>query len=477
MKRIVQRRPVIAVAVALVLFLGLNYTFQAITVTTTAVENSKRVFDQIDAFKKNRPEWMPEETKAQDLNNLLGLLGSDESVTVLAAEPNGKTIFAANQSKFVGKTLTSLHIEPKDYLEDKNGFWIQMDTGRKFCYFEMRDGMILGRMIGGTRMFNDVNINNMLLMFFALIIFAFALAVIVRYLDRNIVRTVRAISEDIAKVAEGDFEVKFETDATIEFQQISESMNRIQMKLRDLTFQKEQLAIRLKEAKDKEEQAVNAKEKFISQMTHSIRTPLNGIVGMTTIAEAYIDDIERVTDALGKIDVSCKHLIALLNQSVAISEGNLSEINEDTAVSSDLVEQSMLQLSDFRAEYYSEKRILLVEDNELGREIATEVLGLVGIHVEQACDGQQAVSCVSQSPEHYYDMILMDIQMPVMDGYIATRIIRGMEREDVKTMPIVAMTACTLASEVKAVKEAGMNEYLAKPLELDKLKYVLMKWL
>ena len=99
---------------------------------------------------------------------------------------------------------------------------------------------------------------------------------------------------------------------------------------------------------------------------------------------------------------------------------------------------------------YSDKRILLVEDNEINREIARELIGETGAMIEEACDGEEAVKMVSDSGEGYYDMILMDIQMPRMDGYEATKKIRGMDREDVKKISIIAMTANAFAEDAHA---------------------------
>ena len=134
-------------------------------------------------------------------------------------------------------------------------------------------------------------------------------------------------------------------------------------------------------------------------------------------------------------------------------------------------------LSDMNTEDYSDKRVLLVEDNDLNREIATEILELTGISVEQAENGREAVDKVTASEEGYYDLIFMDIQMPVMNGYDATFAIRAMNRRDVKRIPIIAMTANTFVEDVQASKSSGMNEHLAKPLDLKKLKQTLQKWL
>lgn len=126
---------------------------------------------------------------------------------------------------------------------------------------------------------------------------------------------------------------------------------------------------------------------------------------------------------------------------------------------------------------YSDKRILLVEDNEINREIARELIGETGARIEEACDGEEAVKMVSDSGEGYYDMILMDIQMPQMDGYEATKIIRGMDREDVKKMSIIAMTANAFAEDAHAAIRAGMNAHFPKPIDMDALDKLLYQYL
>lgn len=126
---------------------------------------------------------------------------------------------------------------------------------------------------------------------------------------------------------------------------------------------------------------------------------------------------------------------------------------------------------------HSGKRLLLVEDNELNREIAEEIIGSTGVLVETAVNGQDAVDRVLQSAEGYYQMILMDIQMPVMDGYEATRQIRQLPRTDTKNMPIIAMTANAFSEDVTNALNAGMNHHLAKPIDIKALMGVLSAYL
>ncbi len=126
---------------------------------------------------------------------------------------------------------------------------------------------------------------------------------------------------------------------------------------------------------------------------------------------------------------------------------------------------------------YTGKRALIVEDNDLNREIATEVLKSTGIETEEAENGKIAVDMFADSEPGYYDIIFMDVQMPIMDGYTATSAIRSLKRRDASKVPIVAMTANAFVEDVRAAKNSGMNEHLAKPFELEKLAAVLKKYL
>lgn len=126
---------------------------------------------------------------------------------------------------------------------------------------------------------------------------------------------------------------------------------------------------------------------------------------------------------------------------------------------------------------YAHRRVLLVEDNELNVEIMEELLSITNIQVEKASNGQEAVSMVSEKDIGYYDLIFMDIQMPVMDGYEATRQIRKMDRSDTKTLPIYAVSANALASDIQNAKDAGMDGHIAKPVDFDSIERVLKQYL
>ncbi len=118
-------------------------------------------------------------------------------------------------------------------------------------------------------------------------------------------------------------------------------------------------------------------------------------------------------------------------------------------------------------------RVLLAEDNELNLEIAVELLGMTGARVETAGNGQEALDRFRAAPEGWYDLILMDIQMPVMDGYEAARRIRALDRPDAGSVCIAAMTANAFVEDVRQAREAGMDEHIAKPVDLDRLRELL----
>ena len=120
-------------------------------------------------------------------------------------------------------------------------------------------------------------------------------------------------------------------------------------------------------------------------------------------------------------------------------------------------------------EDFAGRRILLVEDNEINMEIARTLLEFRNASVDGACNGQQAVEMFRSSPPNHYDAVLMDVRMPVMDGIAATQSIRGLNRADAATVPILAMTANAFAEDIEQSRKAGMNEHLAKPIEPETL--------
>ena len=370
------------------------------------------------------------------------------------------------------------------------------------------------------------------------------------------------------------------------------------------------------------EEASRAKSVFLSNMSHDIRTPINGIMGVTSIARGVTHNPQRLTECLDKIDGASKHLLSLVNDVLDMSRiesgktkvseqaSNIVEICENCSdiINSQIADRELRFTTDFdvkhpnvladevhlrrifinilgnsvkftrdggrilfrcretacdentvtclfeikdtgigmsrkfltqifdafsqeenreRSKYtgtglgmaitkqlvdllggtievesevnkgssfyvtLSFKRdfdvreqaeetlqeasiegvkILLVEDNDLNMEISESLLTLNGAVVEKAWDGLEALDRFSSKDIGYYDVILMDIMMPRMDGLEATKAIRALDREDAATIPIIAMTANAFDEDIKATREASMNAHLSKPIDMDNVK-------
>ena len=119
---------------------------------------------------------------------------------------------------------------------------------------------------------------------------------------------------------------------------------------------------------------------------------------------------------------------------------------------------------------FTNKRVLLTDDVLVNREIASKLLSRMGFIVEQAENGKVAAEKVAGSEPGYYDLVFMDIQMPVMDGYEATGLIRGLDNKEIANVPIIAMTANAFSEDVQKDKDAGMNGHVAKPIDIQQLK-------
>ncbi len=174
-------------------------------------------------------------------------------------------------------------------------------------------------------------------------------------------------------------------------------------------------------------------------------------------------DIEEEAKAAGVTAFCAKPLFMSDLKTVLLAANNLLEKQEEVPE---------WTLADF-----SGRRILLVEDIELNREIAQVILEEAGFVVDTAPDGTDAVAIMEKAEENYYDAVLMDVQMPIMDGYEATRTIRRLPRKDVQNLPIIAMTANALEEDKEAALMNGMNAHIAKPLDMDVFISVLRKFL
>ncbi len=122
-------------------------------------------------------------------------------------------------------------------------------------------------------------------------------------------------------------------------------------------------------------------------------------------------------------------------------------------------------------------RILIVDDNEINIKILFKILTNEGFYVEAAEDGDEAVRKFSKSSEGYYSLIIMDVRMPVLDGIEATEKIRSIKRRDAEKIPIIAYTANCEDDEIECAKQAGMNDYIIKPVSPECLKKIVNKWI
>lgn len=122
------------------------------------------------------------------------------------------------------------------------------------------------------------------------------------------------------------------------------------------------------------------------------------------------------------------------------------------------------------------KRVLLVEDNEINAEVVVAMLEAKNIAVEVVYDGEEAVDKFELSPPGYYNAILMDIEMPVMNGVEASKVIRNLHKQDAMTIPIISVTANPIFENVFFSRKYGMDDYVGKPIEPESLYAVLKKW-
>ena len=397
--------------------------------------------------------------------------------------------------------------------------------------------------------------------------------------------------------------------------------------VQEMHFRKEQMESVLKEAYETAVQANQVKSRFMSNMSHDIRTPMNGIMGMTQIALHHLQDSARVEDCLRKIEESSRDLMELVNEVLDMSriESGKTQLEMDNVCVKDVLQSSIdvcmpmlesamhtlcvdidtlgedvvitdpvrlrqifinilsnaikytpnhgtitihgkkvFEHAEDGISYYltfqdtgigmskafqkrvfepfarestaysssvqgtglglsivksmvdmmggtinmdsevgkgtkfsitlqfplaSEKsiskqvehinkrfdgtRVLLAEDNAINREIADEILSSIGVKVDHAKDGNEVVEMFQHSANGQYDLIFMDIQMPYKNGYEATTCIRALDKEDAKTIPIIALSANVFKEDITKALQSGMNDHLKKPIEMGALCKVL----
>lgn len=139
----------------------------------------------------------------------------------------------------------------------------------------------------------------------------------------------------------------------------------------------------------------------------------------------------------------------------------------------DADKEQAVSAADAKPDYLPNRRILLVDDVEINRMIVVEMLDNNGLEIDEADSGPAGIAKFKASPPGYYDLIFMDIQMPIMDGYEAANVIRNLDRQDAKTIPIIAMTANAFQEDVDKSLTHGMNGHLSKPLDFEKIMKIL----
>ena len=200
--------------------------------------------------------------------------------------------------------------------------------------------------------------------------------------------------------------------------------------------------------------------KFISELSYNVRNPLNTICGMTELARKNIagggdkDTLLTYVDILGDAATELQQTIDHFFE--CFESGNYNALYKDK---SEEVDSKALH----------NLRIMVVEDSSVSQLIAKEILEAEGAIVTLCSDGKDAVELFRRSITGTYDVIFMDINMPGVDGYEATDAIRSSDHAQAKSIPIIAMTAEALPSDIQTALKAGMNAHISKPISLEKI--------
>ncbi|MDR2162084.1 MAG: response regulator [Desulfovibrio sp.] len=220
------------------------------------------------------------------------------------------------------------------------------------------------------------------------------------------------------------------------------------------------LLIRSLAAKVRSEEESLSKSTFLARMSHEIRTPMNAIIGMADIAQASSDP-EKKKYCLIRISDASNHLLGII-EGTAAPEAEEGGNRFDPAAA--------------QGQLFAGNRLLLAEDVVINREILITLLENTGVLIDSAENGREACAMFAAAPGKY-DMIFMDIHMPEMDGYEATRCIRGMNLPRAGTIPIVAMTANVFREDIERCRVCGMDDHVGKPLEMGEVLVKMRKYM
>jgi CheY-like chemotaxis protein len=212
-----------------------------------------------------------------------------------------------------------------------------------------------------------------------------------------------------------------------------------------------------------------ARQQFLTEMSHELRTPLNAVIGFSRLlADAPLP--EAATDQALRIHAAGLGLLEVVNQMIAAPLGQPAQPLPPPSAFADVPEGGV----DERPSPDGEARLraLYVDDNESNRTLVQAMFATTGFVCETAVDGRAGVEAAKSGD---WDVILMDIQMPVMDGVTATRMIRALEGAAAST-PIIALTANTLPDQIQTYVEAGMDDCVAKPINMVELLTKVSHW-
>ena len=209
---------------------------------------------------------------------------------------------------------------------------------------------------------------------------------------------------------------------------------------------------------EKQLEVERLKNKYFTDLSYEFRTGLGTLDGGINLALAHRGDKERVRSYLERIRPAIRSLTRLIEDNPFNRETGISEFEQGT---------------DRQAENLKGKRVLLVDDNDLNREIVRELLEDNEMQVSEAEDGAVALAMLKERKKDDFDFVLMDLQMPVMNGFEATRRIRSLGDEKKAGIRVIAMTASVTYEDREEAKKAGMDGFIEKPLDLKKLGQVI----
>lgn len=347
MKKEINRRLAASLIVAFAVYILLSFLVQIFEMQGEVLSSSEQVTRQIARLAAMKDMRDAEESVLWQ--KIFPLMVVDDGTLLVAVDPATKVVLGSTDEAVEGRTVSELGIAENSYKNWGHGFHTIINGNVYYGVFYKIDGIVYGCFVMLGDIYLQVRISELFRTFFLLAILIILGVALSRCMDRYITRPLAQISDDMQKLSGGNLNVGLNVYTLPELMQMSGFVSQLKENIYELQMRDRQQRELVAVEGERADAANTAKQVFLSRMSHDVRTPVNAIIGMTAIAEEYIDEKNRVLDALEKIDDSGKRLLSMFNEVLDMSmiESEDQVMREEKFCLKDLIDEAVEELRPF----------------------------------------------------------------------------------------------------------------------------------